>query len=83
MNNVFLMNSLESSQDLHKNIQGLVEFKHLLGHSVLIRIQISVLTVLHNKKNGLCLYIDMFLQANVLSNLTILGCLSEYIELIS
>ena len=77
------MDSLESSQDLHKDIQGLVEFEHLFGHAVLIRIQISVLAVLHNKKNGLCLYIDIFLQAKVLSNLTILGCLSEYIELIS
>ena len=76
------MDSLESSQDLHKDIQGLVKFKHLLRHPVLIRIQISIFAVLHNKKNGLCLYIDMFLQANVFNNLTILGCLNEYIELI-
>ena len=83
MNDVFLMNSLKTLQNLYEDVQSLTIFEHLFWHSILIGIQVTVFTVLHDQKNGLRLYMGHSLHMKVLSSLTMLGCRSEYIELIS
>ena len=83
MNDVFLMNSLETLQNLYEDVQSLTIFEDLFWHSILIGIQVAVFTVLHDQKNGLRLYMGHSLHMKVLSSLTMLGCRSEYIELIS
>ena len=68
---------------MHEDIESLVVFEHFFRHSVLIRVQVAIFAVLHDEENGLCFYIKIFLQANVFISFTMLGCLREYIELIS
>ena len=83
MNDIFLMNSLETFQNLYENIHSLAVLEYFIGHPVLIGIQIAVFTILHNEENWLCLYMGQSLHMKVFKSLTMLGCLSEYIELIS
>lgn len=83
MNNIFLMYSFESFQDLHEYFNSFIVFENLVAHSILIRVQVAVFAVLHYQEYRLRFYMIRDVPTKVLSSLTILGCRRLYIELIS
>lgn len=55
MNNIFLMNGLQPLKNLHKYFDSLIVFEYLVGHAILIGVQVAILAILHDQEDGLCL----------------------------
>ena len=82
MNNVFLVYSSESSQNLGKNIDCFCQFEHPIRHTILIAIEVAVLAVLHDQKYRFSLYMTIEVPTNVFRSLTMLWCLRPYMRFI-
>lgn len=83
MNNLFAMDELYSSQGLIEYVECLFDREYFVIKFALDCVKIAHITVLHDQKVPITVYVMMGVPSKVLKSLTILGCYKAAMVLIS